>query len=42
EDIHLTRQLMQAGRLLDIVILDHIIIGDNKYCSLKEEGLLGS
>jgi len=42
EDVHLTRQMLQAGKLLDIAILDHIIIGDNNYCSLKEEGLLGS
>lgn len=39
EDIHVTRQLQQAGKLLDIELLDHIIIGYQRYISLKERGL---
>ncbi len=38
EDIHLTAQVAQAGRMLDIRLLDHIIIGDNRYFSFKESG----
>lgn len=38
EDIHLTVQVAQAGRMLDIRLLDHIIIGDNRYFSFKENG----
>ncbi len=39
EDIHVTRQLVKAGQLLDIAVLDHVIIGHQKYVSLKERGL---
>ncbi len=39
EDIHVTRQIRQAGKLLDIELLDHIIIGYQRYISLKERGL---
>lgn len=39
EDINVTRQLVQAGKLLDIEVLDHIIIGRQRYVSLKERGL---
>lgn len=40
EDVSLTRRLAQAGRLLGIEVLDHVIIGDGRYVSLKERGLL--
>lgn len=40
EDIGLTRKLMDAGELLEIPVLDHVIIGDNKYVSLKEKGII--
>ncbi|WP_290710299.1 DNA repair protein RadC [Anaerovibrio sp.] len=40
EDINITRQLIQAGKLMDIPVLDHIVLGDNKYISLKEEGMI--
>jgi DNA repair protein RadC len=40
EDIEVTRQLMQAGELVGIPVLDHVIIADNRYTSLMEEGLL--
>ncbi len=40
EDVALTRKMSEAGRLLDISVLDHLIIGDGKYVSLKEKGIL--
>lgn len=39
EDIAVTRQLVQAGELLDIEVLDHLIIGQQQFVSLKERGL---
>lgn len=39
EDVHVTRQIVRAGKLLDIELLDHIIIGRQRYVSLKERGL---
>ena len=39
EDISITRSILQAGKLLQIELLDHIIIGQGKYVSLKEKGL---
>ena len=39
EDIKITEQMVKAGRLLDIDVLDHIIIGHQRYVSLKEKGL---
>ncbi|KMK74816.1 hypothetical protein AB990_19410 [Alkalihalobacillus pseudalcaliphilus] len=38
EDIEVTRRLQQAGQVLGIEMLDHVIIGDRKYMSLKEQG----
>lgn len=38
DDLELTRRLVAGGRLLGIEVLDHIIIGDNRYVSLKERG----
>jgi len=40
EDITLTRQLVEAGNLLSIAVLDHVIIGDGKYVSFKEHGII--
>jgi DNA repair protein RadC len=40
EDIRLTRRLAEVGDLLDIPLHDHIIIGTDKYVSLKDRGLL--
>ena len=40
EDILITKQLKDAGNLIGISLIDHIIIGDNKYISLNEEGIL--
>lgn len=39
EDIEITKRLVEAGQLIGIKILDHIIIGDGKYLSFKEENL---
>jgi DNA repair protein RadC len=39
EDVRTTRLLVQAGQLLDIELLDHVIVGQNNHTSLKEEGL---
>lgn len=38
EDIRLTRRIVQAGRIVGIEILDHMIIGDGTYESLRETG----
>ena len=40
EDIRLTRQLVEAARLLDLRIHDHVIVGDGTYVSLAEKGLI--
>ncbi|MCW5878508.1 MAG: DNA repair protein RadC [Anaerolineales bacterium] len=39
DDIALTRQVREAGRLLEIEVLDHLIIGQGRYVSLKEQKL---
>jgi DNA repair protein RadC len=36
EDIDVTQQLVEAGKLLDIDVLDHLIIGNPRYVSLKQ------
>lgn len=36
EDLEVTRRLVQAGRLLGIALLDHVIVGDGRYVSLRE------
>ena len=40
EDIAITRRLKEAGELLGIPVLDHIIIGDGQYVSFVERGLM--
>lgn len=40
EDINTTRRMKEAGNLIGIKLMDHIIIGDNKYISLGEQGYL--
>lgn len=39
EDVALTRAIVQAGKLLDVDVLDHLVIGGGKFVSLKEKGL---
>lgn len=40
EDINITKKIDEAGKLLEIELLDHIIIAQNKFYSFKEEGIL--
>ena len=35
DDIELTRRLVEAGKLLGILVLDHVIVGDGVFVSLK-------
>jgi DNA repair protein RadC len=39
EDILLTRQIVEAGKLLDVDCLDHIVVGKGRWVSLREKGL---
>jgi DNA repair protein RadC len=39
EDIAVTRQIVQVGELIDVKVLDHLIIGGQRFVSLKERGL---
>jgi hypothetical protein len=40
EDIQVTRRLTESGKMIGIELLDHLIIGDRKFVSLKEKGYL--
>lgn len=40
EDIEVTSRLVNAGNVLGIAVLDHVIIGNNSILSLKEQGLM--
>lgn len=40
EDLKITKRIKEAGDILGIKLLDHIIIGDNNYESLKEKGII--
>ena len=40
DDIKLTKQLLMAGKVLEIKVMDHIIIGENCYYSFAENGLM--
>ena len=40
EDIKTTERLVACGKLLGIVVIDHIIIGDGQYCSMQSLGLM--
>jgi DNA repair protein RadC len=39
EDVSVTRAIVQAGKLLDVSVLDHLVIGLSRWVSLKEKGL---
>jgi DNA repair protein RadC len=39
EDIAVTRQIVEAGRLLDVDVLDHLVIGQGRWVSLREKRL---
>lgn len=40
EDIELTKTMVQAGAIMSITVLDHVIIGQGNYVSLKEKGAM--
>ena len=40
EDIDVTKKAAEAGKILGVEVLDHIIVGDKTYSSLKEQGHL--
>ncbi len=40
DDIFVTERLKKAGEIIGILVIDHVIIGDGKYTSLKEKGIL--
>lgn len=40
EDVHVTKRLHEAGKTIGIEVLDHIIVGHERYVSLKEKGYL--
>lgn len=40
EDIEVTRRLVEAGRIVGIEVLDHLIVGDNRFTSLRAKGLI--
>ncbi|MBF8435960.1 DNA repair protein RadC [Halanaerobiaceae bacterium Z-7014] len=40
EDINITNKLIEAGNIIGIKVIDHLIIGDNSYLSMREEGLI--
>ena len=39
EDVLVTRQIVEAGKLLDVEVLDHLVIGHGRFVSLRERGL---
>lgn len=40
EDIEVTKRLVEAGKIMGIELLDHIIVGEEEYVSLKEKGFM--
>jgi len=40
DDINITRRLVEAGSIIGIEVLDHVVVGESNYCSLKEKGLI--
>ena len=39
EDITVTREIVAAGKLLDVDVLDHLVIGHGHFVSMRERGL---
>jgi DNA repair protein RadC len=39
DDVAITRAIVEAGKLLDVQVLDHLVIGQGRFVSLKERGL---
>lgn len=40
EDVELTRRMVAAGLLMGVQVIDHVVLGDGRYCSLQESGYL--
>ena len=40
EDVELSNRLVEAGKILGIEVFDHIVVGDDRYVSLKERGVI--
>lgn len=40
EDIQLTKRLVESGSIVGVAVLDHLVLGDGTYTSLKERGLM--
>lgn len=38
EDVEVTKRMVEAGKIVGVEVLDHIIVGDGNYTSLKEKG----
>ena len=41
-NLYSTKRLVEAGYIIGIDLVDHLIIGDHSYCSMKEKGLIPS
>ena len=39
EDVLLTKEIVAAGKLLDVELLDHLVIGQGRWISMREKGL---
>ena len=39
EDVALTRRLVEAGKLMDVEVLDHVVVGRGQFVSLRERGM---
>ena len=39
DDVLVTREIIQAGKLLDCEVLDHLVIGQGRFVSMRERGL---
>lgn len=39
-DLSFTRRIVDAGEMMGIEVIDHIIVGEEKYCSLRESGMM--
>jgi DNA repair protein RadC len=40
DDITITKRLIEAGKILGVEVIDHIIVGKNGFFSFKEKGLI--
>lgn len=40
EDIETTKRLVESGKIMGITVFDHIIVGENNYCSMKDKCLI--